>query len=193
MPVAGAGSVGDGLDRAGSVVGGVEGELLGGFCRGPEVLCAQADGADAGALEAEEVVQLVGGDGERAGVGGGFGQRTAARAGGAVGVPDGQDEVSGRLVCVAEPGTEFLGEVEEGSSVFVGVEDVVAEGPLRAGGFRDRLALDGAEVVSVGVGVEGASGGCAEDPRQRGQGCVARSPMVCSPYVRSFAAVAGPT
>lgn len=67
VPVAGA--VGNGLDRTRAVVGGVQGELLSGFCLRPEVLCAQADGADAGALEGEEVVQLVGGGGERSGVG----------------------------------------------------------------------------------------------------------------------------
>lgn len=47
--------------------------------------------------------------------------------------------------------------------------------------------------MAVGVSVEGAAVGGAEGAGEGGQGASARSPMVCSPYWLSLAAVAGPT
>lgn len=99
-----------------------------------------------------------------------FRQCAAARAGGAVGVPDGQGEVPGCLVLVAEPGAEFLGELQQTPSVLYRVEDVMVVAPLSARRLRDRLGLDGTGVL--GVGVEGAAGGGAEDAGGGWQGCV---------------------
>lgn len=56
------------------VVVGLEGELFGSLGRGAEVLRTQADAADPGPLEADQVVELVRGSGELPGPGRGCGR-----------------------------------------------------------------------------------------------------------------------
>ncbi|MFJ6722937.1 MULTISPECIES: hypothetical protein [unclassified Streptomyces] len=49
------------------------------------------------------------------------------------------------------------------------VQDVVVEGPLGADRLRERLGLDGTRVPALGVGVQGAAGGGAEQSHEGGQ------------------------
>jgi hypothetical protein len=85
---AGSRPVGGGLDLAGRVVSGVEGELVVGVFGGGEALGAQGDGPSAGTLQAEGGVKVVRGTGQRSRVAGGRWQGPGLGGAGPVGVPD---------------------------------------------------------------------------------------------------------
>lgn len=92
------GAVGGGLDAAGFLVDRIEGQLMRGQFGGDQVLRPQGEGADAGALKGEPVVELVGECCQGACVGGGFAQFPGAGCRRTVRVADAEGEC-------ARPGT----------------------------------------------------------------------------------------
>jgi hypothetical protein len=102
-------------------------QLAGGPFGGDQVLRPQGDGADAGALKSESVVEVVGECCQRARVGSVFGQLASTSCRRAVCVADSESEGAGRLGLAAQPYAEAVGEREQGGALSVPVQLVLSE------------------------------------------------------------------
>lgn len=167
VPVAGAGTIGEGFDRQGLVVPRVEGELPGSLVGWSQCVGAQRDATDPGALEPEGVVHRVRRAGQEDRVLRGFGQGPAAACGTRIGVADRAGHARGDLAGGTEAGTEVIGEGEQGAPMGGRVEFVMGEAMLGADACRCRRGVDELGVVALGALMEGTAGAGPKQALQR--------------------------